>query len=194
MVGTGMISVRVDVAGMYYRPKAPVKVPKGSSVLKALEAVRDRDIEAFLADGSDPIFDFSIETGPTNGLFINEIAIIHRTPAISGQSSTRKYEAGRYAYPDDPVGLREIDNTTRLVRTDGRDLPYVLAWQYYLYDNEGRDLARKMGSTVRKVEPVSQKILDIDVTIVWRLIAIFVKPTELPGIKALVAKEKPVTG
>ena len=42
----------------------------------------------------------------------------------------------------------------------------------------------------RKVEPVSEKVLMHDTLIVWRLIAIFVKPTEEAGIKKLFADDK----
>lgn len=185
MAGDGeLVTVKIDVAGFYYR-KAGVVVPKNATVLDALAKARADDIDAHLKGGSGPILDFSIETGPTQGLFINEISILHSTDAISGQDAARKYPAGRYAYADDPVGVDPV--TKRLIRTDALEVPYVLAWQYYLYDSEGRDLARA-GNASRHVEPASGKKLDQDVTIVWRLIAIFLEPTEGVGIKSKKAR------
>lgn len=196
-----MINVSVDVAGMYYRPTQPVQVAERTTVLKALEAVRDRDIMAYLAEGKEPIFDFSIETGPSKGLFINEISIIHAKDAVSGQSDKRTYRAGRYAYADDPVTLAvespapppPAEPKMRLARNDDSALPYVLAWQYYLYGRVNGKFSQDLGRSddgKRKVEPVSEKVLMHDTLIVWRLIAIFVKPTEEAGIKKLFADDK----
>jgi hypothetical protein len=190
-----LITVNIDVAGFYYRAKGDltqgVKLPRGASVLDAMAATRARDMKAHMKGGTGPILDFSVEIGPTPGLFINEISVLHMTPATSRQESQpagaprRSYEAGRYAYADDPVDFDAVNN--RLVRNDAVDLPYVLAWQYYLYDRDGRDLARVPKATNRKVVPASEAELDQDVTIVWRLIAIFLKPSERPGSKPVAA-------
>lgn len=200
------IKVKIDVAGFYYRG-TEIEIPVNSSVLDACNVARAEDVKNALAGNDNPVFDFSIEKAPpggAKGFFINEISILHSKKPVSGQRKTagkdtvgRQYEAGRYAYADDPVAIATVENEdksatvttvavdepTRLVRNDGVDLPYVLAWQYYLYDAQGRDLARRDEKTVRVIEPASTKKLEHDVTIVWRLIAIFLKPTEGVGMK-----------
>ena len=178
-------------------------MPTGTTVLGAMNRCRELDVAAAQEGTADAIFDFSIEVGPSAGLFINEIALLHLKPPMSrqlreGQSVNRSYDAGRYAYADDPVKpvtVEASDDPTvkipRLARADGRDLPFVLAWQYYLYDAEGRDLARASGTT-RTIEAASTRLLDADVTIVWRLIAIMLKPTEAlaSGSKSGIARLK----
>lgn len=190
----GTITVHVDVAGFYYRgtvDKKSVVIPKGASVLDAMSKARADNIAAFRSGKQGPILDFSIEKGPSKGLFVNEISILHLQKAVSRQSRERSYPPGRYAYADDPIKLGDdpdVAGKKRLRRSDGSELPYVLAWQYYLYDSDGRDLARKPPATSRTVVAAFEQFLHENVTIVWRLIAIFLEPSEPDGIKSKKAR------
>jgi hypothetical protein len=158
------IHVTIDIAGMYYRRS--IDVPKGSTIKEIMEALKVSDQTA-----TDFQLDYSTEKYAERE-FIDGISVRHLQPAVSRQDSTRTYDAGLYEYYDDGVTVQ-----------DGRFVPsdpnksYVLAWQYYVYDANGRDRDRANVNSTRTVVPFSeQKINDVSL-IVWRLVAIFLKPS-----------------
>ena len=164
------IDVRVDVAGMYYARQ--VSVSKGSTILEAMQAVQDADTKDADNGENEPRLKFRTELDSKGHEQIDGITIEHVTPAKSRQGGKRSYPAGRYEYFDDTVE----------VKADGGFTPgdpckrYVLAWQYYVYDLEGRDRDRAELNSERVVVPFSKQTLDESCLVVWRLVAIFMKP------------------
>ena len=53
---------------------------------------------------------------------------------------------------------------------------HVLVWQYYVYDESGRDSDRMNMTSARIVVPLSERTLNENCLVVWRLVAIFLKP------------------
>jgi hypothetical protein len=185
----GVIEVTLDIAGMYYSKK--VKVKTGATVEDVMTAAMSLN-----APGSARLY-FDPEESQGER-YIDSIRVEHDGgSAKSRQDPSRVYADGTYEYYDDDVEIVEISPTTRRLVAKSSPLPYVLAWQYYVYDEEFRDLSRKRApdGIKRTVVPFSKSnangfMLGNNYTIVWRLIAIFVKPTYGDSLKVAMAKMK----
>jgi len=172
-----MPKVKLDIAGMYFSFEASVAA--GACVKDVMDdvAVKTR------APGYEgPRFRYSTETIGTF-LSLNGIRIDHENGSaksrqtLSDQPVARVYPDGIYRYDDDAVDFKN----GLLVGTDPTK-NYVLAWQYYVYDKNGVEHARKDGAS-RRIVSFAEKdpakmgyVLEDGSTVVWRLVAIFYKP------------------
>ncbi len=167
-----MPKVKLDIAGMYFSFEASVAA--GACVKDVMDdvAVKTR------APGYEgPRFRYTTETIGTF-LSLNGIRIDHvNGSAVSRQDATRVYPDGIYRYDDDAVDFKN----GLLVGTDPTK-NYVLAWQFYVYDKNGVEHARKDGAK-RSIVSFAEKdpakmgyALEDGSTVVWRLVAIFYKP------------------
>jgi hypothetical protein len=180
---TDTIEVTLDIAGMYYNKK--VKVKSGATVEDVMIAAMNTN-----SPGSARLFFDPEQSGGMR--YIDSIRVEHvGGSAKSRQNQSRIYEDGIYEYYDDDV---DVDPTTGRLVARNSPLPYVLAWQYYVYDEAFRDLsrARVADGIARTVVPFSDSnsngyMLGNNYTIVWRLIAIFVKPTYGKSLKVAMA-------
>ena len=187
-----IIHVSLDVAGMYYQ-REDIHMPSNCSIKEVMMEARRLD----LADPNTtrPIFDFSGSLGAGRREFLNEIKIIHRTPAKSRQIAEprREYAAGTYVGKDSSGTLSPDSKRFVSYNPDNR---FIFSWQYYVYDSNFVDKNRLLkGSLERKVIPYSQKpsengqtLADGD-TIVWRLVTIFIRPLldDASGLQASVS-------
>jgi hypothetical protein len=102
----------------------------------------------------------------------------------AGEAVRRTYQGGIYHFSDDSAKV-DADRPTQGLRAVDPNKPFVSAWQYYVYDIDGVDLARKRpvggDPILREIVPYSRRkpvdIIEDGQTIVWRLITIFVRPT-----------------
>jgi hypothetical protein len=173
-----MPNVKLDIAGMYFGLN--VDVMEGATVKDVMDAA-----VAATANNAGtrlPTFLYSAET-VLGKLTVNTITVVHRENSAKSRqapeagSNPRHYPNGVYSYSDDSVilknnGLRALDPNRS----------FVLAWQYYVYDGEGIDLARMRGGSTRKVVSFAETVnkgydLKDGYSVVWRLIAIFTRPT-----------------
>lgn len=174
-----MISVTVDVAGFYF--EETVVVDEGSSIRDVMEAVKQQTA----ARRSGAKLDYSDEGDSPDNLFLDGIRITHRNgSAMSRQNrpNPRAYPDGVYEFYDDDVDERD----GRLFPRNVNGRFFVNAWQYYVYDEQRRDLGRLQAGqspTDRKIIAYSRSPsrggiqLGNNYLIVWRLIAIALQPT-----------------
>lgn len=174
-----MAELTIDIAGFYYSSK--VTVQDTDTFLNAMNAASAADLAA--PAGSRPVLEFTTES-LDGKVFIDGISIRHPKPPASRQDPSRTYAAGLYEYFDDDVvlkpggGFEPADPNT----------PYVLAWQYYAYDAEGRDADRSGQRVERKVVPFSQQTVGTTTLLVWRLVAIFLRPSYRDSLKVARAR------
>jgi hypothetical protein len=189
-----MISVTIDVAGFYFEQS--VMVPEDSSILDVMEAVKRQTS----LNRTGPRFDYSVEGQSQDNLFLDGIRVTHRNgSALTRQQrpNPRPYEDGVYEFYDDDV---EEDNG-RLRPRNPTSRFFVNAWQYYVYNAQRVDLGRLQATqnpTDRKIIALSRKPsaggiqLGDNFLIVWRLIAIALRPTYGDSLK--VAMRRGMTG
>lgn len=174
-----MGELTIDIAGFYYSSKVQTK--EADTFLDAMNAASQADKAA--PAGSRPVLEFTTES--FNGkLFIDGISVHHPTRPASRQDKTRTYGAGLYEYFDDDVVL----TPTNAFEPADPNTPYVLAWQYYAYDAEGRDADRAGQRVERKVVPFSEQTIGTTTLLVWRLVAIFLRPSYRDSLKVARAK------
>lgn len=164
------IKVGVDITGMYYR--RDVEVPEGSTILQAMQAARDADLADAAAGKPAPVLSFQTEPSPGGEDQIDGITVTHAERARSRQGGGRSYPAGRYEYFDDSVR----EGTDGSFEPEDPGKRYVLAWQYYVYDEEGVDRDRAGLNSTREVVASSRQTLNAPCLVVWRLVAIFMRP------------------
>lgn len=170
--------VTLDVAGMYYRKD--VEVDEGATVEDVMLAAQ--------ASNGPRGAQLDFETETINGeTFLDSITVTHQgKSARSGQNKQRIYPDGTYEYYDDDVILNK---KTGLFEPKDPTREFVLAWQYYVYDNNGNDLSR-FGGEARKVVPFTRSDTEYafearfaPYTVVWRLIAIWLRPSYGDSLK-----------
>jgi hypothetical protein len=183
------MKIKLDVAGMYFGIE--VDVPTNATIKDVMDAAV---IKTAGAKGSNPTFEYSSEALTTGNLGVNSITITHRGKSaksrqtVGATPSGRTYPNGIYHFSDD--GFMEPAAGKPLKPIDPNKA-FVGAWQYYVYDTTGRDLARAAGAPIRRIVPFDTPspngyVLSDGYTVVWRLVTIFVRSThddrgELPG-------------
>lgn len=184
-----MAIVKLDIAGMYFGEEILVEITPDTTVKDVMDAAV---LQTAGNTGSKPTFSYSDEDVEGKRT-VNTITVVHRggsaksRQAPPGSPNPRTYPNGVYSYSDDSVFIREMG-----LRALDPNKAFVLAWQYYVYDETGVDLARmRYGAGSRAVVPFGQTadkgyVLEDGYTVVWRLVAIFVRPThhdlgEVPG-------------
>jgi hypothetical protein len=181
-----MISVNLDIAGFFFR--IAVQVPANATVKDVMDAA-----VAATAGGptaTTPKLTYSSEdySADPNGKTINTLTVIHADgSAKSGQtnqdmtSTGRVYGDGIYYFTDDAVLLPKEGDTVRRLRPADPNKSSVQAWQYYVYDKDGVDQARKPEARSRRIVPFDSTAggytLTENSTVVWRLVGIFLRPT-----------------
>jgi hypothetical protein len=192
------MAVKLDIAGMFFE----IEVPFVEN-----ETIRDLHlrVQKLTNESEYPVDKARIEflEEPfANGEFqLDGITVTHRNQSGksrqmmtdtdgqiivdgAGEPVRRLYQAGIYHFSDDGVSVNPTRPTEGLRAVDP-NRPIVSAWQYYIYDADGVDLARKrpvgVDPAVREIVPYSRRrpvdIIQDGQTIVWRLITIFVRPT-----------------
>jgi hypothetical protein len=192
------MTVKLDVAGMFFG----IEVPFVEN-----ESIRDLHLRIQNLTNA-PGYPTNLarieflEEPFSNGEFqVDGITITHRNqsgksrqmmtdangnPVVNGAGEPvrRIYQAGIYHFSDDSVAP-EARRPTEGLRAVDPNKAFISAWQYYVYNADGVELARRRpdGSApiVREIVPYSRRraadIIQDGQTIVWRLITIFVRPT-----------------
>lgn len=174
-----MPELTIDIAGFYYSTK--VEIDESKTFLDAMNAASQADLTA--PKGSRPVLEFTTES--LNGkVFIDGISVYHPKDPASRQDPRRTYAAGLYEYFDDDVLLTPGGG----FEPANPNTPYVLAWQYYAYDAEGRDADRAGQRVDRKVVPFSEQTIGTTTLLVWRLVAIFLRPSYRDSLKVARAR------
>ena len=188
-----MPNVKLDIAGMYFGLN--VDVAEGATVKDVMDAAVAAT--ANNAGTKLPTFLYSAET-VLGKLTVNTITIVHREKSAKSRqapeagSDPRHYPNGVYSYSDDAVILRNNG-----LRALDPNRSFVLAWQYYVYNADGVDLARMRGGPTRKVVSFSETVdkgydLKEGYSVVWRLVGIFTRPTH-DDLGEIAHKEETVT-
>jgi hypothetical protein len=164
-----MVSVTVEVTGMYF--SFTVKADPNWSVLRVMEEV------ATATKGTDQEFAFVQKANTTGRIFVEEISVLHKKPAISRQKpsageSPRQSKAGLYLWND------------RINPVPSESVPQLI-WQYYVTDANGKSKSGKFGGT-RIVVPFSESntaggrpcVFEEGDVITWRMIGIFVRSAD----------------
>ena len=182
-----IIKVTLDIAGMFFR-QPDVEVPRTASVKDVMDAV-----VAATANGSTagtPTFSYTSEPylSAPPGRTVNTITVVHRNNSAksrqNGGGTGRIYRDGIYSFSDDSVFIQETPTKPQRLSPADPNKTFVLAWQYYVYDKHGVDQARKPNALARSIVPFDKQpdattgyqLSDGDL-IVWRLVAIFLRPT-----------------
>lgn len=186
------MTVRVDFAGLYFS----IEVPFVQN-----ETIRGLLLRIQTITGAPgyvgPRAEFYEEEYSADGLTLDGVTITHRNGSAKSRQlvknaagqlvGKRQYDNGIYHFSDDSVGI-DAANPLRPLRPADPNKAFVSAWQYYVYDEQGRDLARLRptppGTAMdpdREIVPFSDPstiplVMD-GYTIVWRLVTIFVRPT-----------------
>jgi hypothetical protein len=176
-----MPQVTLDIAGMYFSES--VTVPEGATIKDLMDAVVTKTNPPL--GNNKASFNYRSEKFDDDSKQINTITITHRGGSAKsrqtkgGQGTGRTYPNGIYSYTDDAV--KEL-LPNKPLRAANPNQNAILAWQYYVYDAEGRDLARAAGAS-RKIVPFDAPPSDggyslgEGYTVVWRLITICVRST-----------------
>ena len=167
------VSLTIDVAGFYY--SQTVSVPTTATLMTAMDAAKAKDAAA-----GAPRMALNFTTEILDGQeYIDCISVHHFDRAESRQDKTRKYDPGIYKYSDDEVYF--LPNGNLAPRDPMKS--FVLSWQYYCYDIDGRDISRGQAETDRKVVPFSVSTVGDTRLLVWRLVAIFLRPSHGDSLK-----------
>jgi hypothetical protein len=183
----------VDIAGFYYK-RSDIRLADSVTVKEIMQEASRLDMIDRQSGGRNPVLQFMVEGSNTG--FISTISVHHIDRAISRQKPSgeptgypaRSYPDGEYVFSDDPVKkTKDSAGNHYFLATDLSGNPngaaFVRTWQYYLYDQNGVDLARAE-SKERTVEPFGSKIVPPNTTVVWRVVLIGVAPSWQAGQKA----------
>lgn len=193
------MGITVDVAGMYF--SETVDYVQDDTIRDVLLRVQQKTNapEHLGAKFSFTGEDFSIPPFKT----IQSVTVIHNDEsAISrqivldenlepkrdaiGEFVRRQYPKGIYHFSDDNFLSTGKGKDTDPLNPLDPNKAFVSAWQYYIYDKNGTDLARKprkntdLPEEYRAIIPYDAKgkiILEDGYKIVLRLVTIFVRPT-----------------
>jgi hypothetical protein len=183
-----MKKITLDVAGFFYGVIVDVSDDVTTVKDVMLQAQSGRGVSSAIMGNPVPKLSFTTEkilVGTNEKEFVDQITITHSNgSARSRQSNDRVYDDGAYGYADDPV----VFQNQRIVPVNPNE-EIVLSWQYYLYDTDGKDQSRAGAGTQREVIPFSEPAVDStgktlltpNSTIVWRLIALALRPTGVPA-------------
>lgn len=177
------MKVKLDIAGMYFGTE--VDVPTGSTIKTVMDAAMEKTKNN--AGTNEATFMYQSEPNTSAVGFLNTITVIHRGNSAKSRQKTIDPATGN---PDDtrtrtyPNGVYSFADDNFLPGRAGQPLhpldankAFVSAWQYYVYDETGGDLARKPGTTPRTIVPYTEVVVKENYTVVWRLVTIFVRST-----------------
>lgn len=189
------MAVHVDIAGIYFG----IDVPFVEG-----ETIRDLMLRIQTLTGAPdyphPRAEFFEDMFSKGGFTLDGVTITHRKNSAKSRQNVRddsgqivgrrQYDNGIYHFSDDSI----LPSDVLLAPLSPADpnKAFVSAWQYYVYDADGRDLARIRGianeeglpggkEVDREIIPYGDKsttaLVQDGYTIVWRLVTIFVRPT-----------------
>jgi hypothetical protein len=188
------ISVSLDIAGFYYF-RGGIAMPNNATIRDVMDEARRLDLSAYAARQTTPVLDY--KTSLSNEPYIDSITVHHIAPAVSRQRRAggvpREYEPGEYTFRSD--GVISTGGTVPLkpyvaVNIVGEQItrPVTATWQYYLYDANGVEEARRYKTSDERVKIPFSKLdrsnaLSEGCTIVWRAVVIMIAPTRPKSIK-----------
>lgn len=176
-----MPMVKLDIAGMFFQ--VSVSVDENATVENVMDAAVRQTAGGMGPKGETFLYTSEQVTSPTGRLqTVNTITVIHRNGSATsrqtyaGAVNGRRYKDGIYSYSDNA----RFDAEGNFKPLDP-NADFVLAWQYYVYDADGKESARS-GQPRRVISYADNGAdrgysLAEDSTVVWRLVAIFTGPT-----------------
>lgn len=163
------MGITVDVTGFYFSETVPFT--KQETVQEVMEQVASK------TQGRGTEFDF----GPRRGVVGRKLNFIKvkftcdapRSRQVDPATGIGREKADRYFFYDD-------SDLTPMGETNDGQAQFVLAWQYYVTDQNGTlKNGTPQGGGFRTIVPFSQKsenyVFSDGDTITWRLVAIFGK-------------------
>lgn len=190
-----MVSVSLDIAGFYYfRPD--IVVPNNATIRDVMDAAKQLDLAAYAAGKTSPVLDFRMTMDGRD--YLESITIHHFDSPTSRQKQPdgtpkRQYAPGEYSFRSDGVIKTEPAVPYRpltAVDIGGAVInrPATVTWQYYLYDVNGVEEARRFKTDDERIKvPFSKRdranMLTDGCTIVWRAVVIMIAPTRPKSLK-----------
>ena len=173
--------VKLDIAGMFFQVSVPVD--EDATVEDVMKAAERQTAGGMGPEGETFRYTGEVVTSPTGRLqTVNTITVVHRNGSArsrqtySNTGNGRRYKDGIYSYSDNA----RFDAEGNFKPLDP-NAEFVLAWQYYVYDADGKESARS--GQPRRVVSYADNSADRGYTlaegstVVWRLVAIFTGPT-----------------
>lgn len=190
------VSVSLDIAGFYYR-RDSITVANNATIRDVMDEARRLDLAAFKSGATTPVLDYTPTLAPDP--YMQTITVHHLVPATSRQKAVppRQYPVGEYSFRSDgviPTHPPELYKPFTAVNLQGEEItrPVTVSWQYYLYDANGVEEARRFREGGRReIIPFSKRdrsnMLTEGCTIVWRAVVVMIAPTRPKSLKGAVA-------